>query len=182
MLVKACVPAADWLVLRDGKLRTCRPILKASWALRSGGRLSQHGTSPPLGAGASYGLRVNRAGVPNTLILNDILDLRVVTSLGGTTTVNFERVTRDAGGNFFRTLLESVSFSAAYGGNLANVDFIALGLRRDRPLNGNNPEVHANLRLLDLVGGSIVELGHYDFTDAETIYTNGTFALASARA
>ena len=133
-------------------------------------------------AGASYGLRVNGAGVPNSLIFNDMLDLRVVTSLAGTTTVNFERLTRDAGGNLFRTLLESVPFSFAYGGNLANVDFIALNLHRDVPVNGNNPAVHATFALNDVVGNSIVELGHYDFTDTETIFTNGTFAQASARA
>ena len=133
-------------------------------------------------AGASYGLRVNGFGVPNSLVFNDMLDLRVVTSLAGVTSVNFQRITRDAGGNLFLTLLESVPFSFAYGGNLANVDFIALNLHRDTPLNGNNPAVHASFALNDVVGNSIVELGRYDFFDTETIFTNGTGALASARA
>ena len=134
-------------------------------------------------AGASYGLRVNGGGVPNTLIFNDLLDLRVVTSLGGVTTVNFERISRDAGGSFFRTVLGSVPFSFAYGHNLANVDFIAMNLHRDFPLTGNlNPAVHATFTLMDVAGNNIVELGRYDFSDAATIYTNSTFAQVSARA
>lgn len=137
-------------------------------------------------AGASYGIRVNGGGVPNTSIFNDMLDLRVVTNLSGITKVNLERTTRDASGVFIRSVLGSVSLSDAYTGSLADVEAIVLDFSRDLPGSNGNSAVHASFRFIDLVTDSnnvttAFQLGGYSFAD-QFIYTDQTFAQASARA
>jgi hypothetical protein len=138
-------------------------------------------------SGASYGIRVDGGGVPKSSVFNDRLDLRVVTSLQGVTTVNLERMSRDANGVFSRNVLGSVPFSAAYGGSLSGVEEIVLDLNRDFPgAVGGNTAVHAGFHFIDVAldgngNTTITQLGGYSFAD-QIIYTNQDSAQASARA
>lgn len=139
-------------------------------------------------AGASYSMRVNAGGVPNSLVFRDMLDLRVVTSLAGDTTVNLERISRNSTGVFSRALLGSVPFSAAYNGSLANVEGIVLGFDRSIPVPNGNSAVHASFKFLDIStdgngATTVAELGRYTFADDLFIYQDqGAAAQASVRA
>lgn len=142
--------------------------------------------------GASYGLRVNGGSAADGSF-RDLVDLRVVTGLNGVTTVNLERISGAPGVGgvitYSRTLIHSVAFADAYTGNLADVDYIALELRRATPASGGNTAVHASFQLLDAAltpdGQNLATLGHvfeFDLADDQTIFNDATFAQVSARA